>query len=132
MAISFNRTKNNLLNSAAAAVLALPLWAGASLAQEAQAQTQGTDQAQQSDQTQPSGDAGQTADGGQQAQGQGQGQANGSDALVATVGDAEIRNSDLMRAIGALPPQLSSQPPEMVMSMALQQLVLRVLISTQN
>jgi predicted lipoprotein with Yx(FWY)xxD motif len=30
-----------------------------------------------------------------------------------------------MRAIGALPPQLSSQPPEMVMSMALQQLVLR-------
>ena len=118
MAITINSKKTDLLNSVAAAVVALPLLAGASFAQEAQAETQGTAQAQQSDPSQQAGDAG-------QATTQQQAQGTASDVLVATVGDAEIRSSDLMRAIGALPPQLSSQPPEMVMSMALQQLVLR-------
>ena len=128
-----------LLNSAAAVTVALSFWASAVGAQDTQTQdtqsqdtqAQGTDQAQQSDQSQQSGEAGQTADGGTQAQGQGQGQGNSSDALIATVGDAEIRNSDLMRAIGALPPQLSSQPPEMVASMAMQQLVMREAILQQ-
>ena len=134
MAISAVYTKANLLTSVAAAAVALPLWAGASFAQDTQTQTQGTDQTQQSqdtqtqgtDQAQQSGDTGQAPDG-QQGQGQGQ----GSDVLIATVGDTEIRNSDLLRAIGALPPQLSSQPPEMLVPMALQQLVVREAIVQQ-
>ena len=113
MAIAVSVTRTKLLSTAAVAVLAVPLWAGASLAQEAQ--TEGTDQAQQA---QPSGDAGQAA-GGQRGQG------DASDVLIATIGDAEIRNSDLMRAIGALPPPLNAQPPEMLVPMALQQLLMR-------
>ena len=139
MAVAVTLTKTTLLNTAAAAALALPFWAAPVLGQEAQStdqaqQSQDT-QAQQTDQSQQSGDAGQAttgqASGGQQGQGQGQGQNGGSDVLIATVGDAEIRNSDLMRAIGALPPQLSGQPPEMLVPMALQQLVTRQAIVQQ-
>ena len=87
-------TRSTLLNSAAAAMLALPLWVGAGLAQETQGtEGQGTDQAQQ---TQPSGDAG---------------QASGSDSLVARLGDAEIQSSDVLTAIGQLPPTLNRLPP---------------------
>lgn len=50
------------------------------------------------------------------------------DAVVATVGDAEIRGSDVMTAIGMLPPQLQSQPPQMLLPMALDQLIVRELI----
>ena len=111
-----------LLNSAAAAVLAVPLWTGVALAQEAQeAEGQGTDPAQQ---TQPSGEAEQGA-GGQQGQG------DPTDTLVARLGDAEIRSSDVMQAIGQLPPPLSRQPPEMLAATAIQQLILREAILQQ-
>ncbi len=52
----------------------------------------------------------------------------GPDAVVVTVGDAEILGSDVMRAIGALPQPMREQPAEMLLPMALQQLVLRELI----
>lgn len=118
IAVTFVRT--NFLNTAAVAALALPFWAGASVAQEAQTQTQGTEQAQETQQTgqaQPSDDAGQAA-AGEQDQG-------ATDALIATIGEAEIRNSDVMQAIGALPPPLNAQPPEMLVPLALEQLFLR-------
>lgn len=50
------------------------------------------------------------------------------DAVVATVGDAEIRGSDVTAAIGLLPPQLQAQPPQMLVPIALEQLILRELI----
>lgn len=53
------------------------------------------------------------------------------DALVATVDGAEIHGDDVLRFIGALPPQVRQQPPEMVLSLAVQQLVLRELILEQ-
>ena len=52
----------------------------------------------------------------------------GPDAVVVTVGDAEIFGSDVMRAIGALPQPMREQPAELLLPMALQQLVLRELI----
>jgi len=114
-------TRSTLLNSAAAAVLALPLWAGGAKAQDTQAQGQGADQTQPAQQ---SGEAEQ-AGGGQQGQG------DPSDTLVATIGDAEIRTSDVMRAIGELPQPLGSQPPEMLAAAAIQQLVVREAILQQ-
>lgn len=114
-----SQLRTNLWTSAATLALAVPLWAGAALAQETQdaegsqeTQAQGTEQA---DQGQQAGDAGQ----------QGQGQDAANDVLIATIGDAEIRNSDILRAIGDLPPPLNAQPPEMLVPMALQQLLLR-------
>lgn len=115
-------SRSTLLSSATAAVLALPLWTSAALAQETQAtEGEGTEQAQQ---TQQSGEAGQAA-GGEQGQG------DPSDALVARLGDAEIRSSDVMRAMGQLPSPLNRQPPEMLAATAIQQLVLREAILQQ-
>ena len=51
-----------------------------------------------------------------------------ADLLVAKVGDSEIHRSDVLGVIGMLPPQLQQQPPEMLIPMALDQLVLRELI----
>lgn len=120
MAVRVDSPKNKLLTSAAALALALPLWAGAVLAQEGEDAAQDTQApAEGSEPTQQTGDTGQTADG------QSQGEAEAPDVLIATINDAEIRNSDLMRAIGALPPQLSAQPPEIVAATALEQLFLR-------
>lgn len=50
------------------------------------------------------------------------------DLLIATVGDAEIRRSDVIDAIGQLPPQLQQQAPEMLIPLAIDQLVTRELI----
>lgn len=50
------------------------------------------------------------------------------DALIATVGDAEIRRSDVMGALAQLPPQLQQQPAEMLIPLAIDQLVTRELI----
>ena len=52
----------------------------------------------------------------------------GADAVVVTVGETEILGTDVMRAIGALPPAMRQQPAEMLLPMALDQLVLRELI----
>lgn len=101
---------------AAAALLGFPLWAGAVLAQDApKADAPGDTGAQQ---TQSSDQTAQAA-GGQASTGV------VADGLLATIGGVEIRNSDLLTAIGALPPPLSAQPPEIVASLALQQLLLR-------
>ena len=56
------------------------------------------------------------------------GTTGGSDPVVVTVGDAEILNSDVMRAIGMLPPAMRQQPADMLLPAAVQQLVLRELI----
>ena len=123
MAIALMRT------TTIAAILSLPL-AGTALAQ----QSGGTDQAQQpagrtqdatgqtgqqTAQTDAGGMSGQQAEGGQE------------DTLVATVGDAEIRGSDVLTVIGMLPPQMQSQPPQMLVPIALEQLILRELILEQ-
>ena len=107
--------RTRLINSVAAALLGVPLWAGAVSAQEAPeagADTAGAGQAQPAEET--AQDAG-----GQSSSGV------IDNALLATIGGVEIRNSDLLTAIGALPPPLSAQPPEIVASLALQQLLLR-------
>jgi len=49
-------------------------------------------------------------------------------AVIATVGDAEILGSDVTRVIGMLPPTMRQQPDKLLLSAALQQLVLRELI----
>ncbi len=97
-----------ICSTALAAVLGLSLGTGAVLAQEAPDSRQ---QRAQSD--------------------TGAGQVNGApqgDAVVATVGDAEILGSDIMSVIGLLPPQMQSQPPETLVPVALNQLILRELI----
>lgn len=48
--------------------------------------------------------------------------------LVVRVGDADISRSDVSGAISALPPQLRQQPPEMLVPMAVNQLIARELI----
>lgn len=83
------------------------------------------DQAPTDDQTGLSEPAGQ-GQAGQDGTAAGGGQ--GQDALVAKVGDREIRRSDVLTVIGMLPPQLQQQPPEMLIPIALDQLVMRELI----
>lgn len=117
--VETRRSRQALLTATTAVAIALALWASGAWAQDAQ--EQGTEQAQEA---QPSDETGQAA-GGEQASG------DAADALVATLGDAEIRTSDLRRAIGQLPQPLSAQPPELVASAALQQLLLREAILQQ-
>ena len=122
---------------AAAALLALPM-GSAALAQEQGAAQQSQEQAQQQpqpdeqqgdaqqpQQAQQQGDAQQQQT--QQAQGGTTGQA-GPDALVATVGDEEIHTSEVMTVIGTLPEPLRAQQPDMLVPIALDQLILRELI----
>jgi hypothetical protein len=55
--------------------------------------------------------------------------ANASENMVIVrVGDADIRGSDISGAISLLPPQLQQQPPEMLVPMAVNQLIARELI----
>lgn len=109
-------------STAIAAFLSLPLNPGAAVAQ----QSQSADQPQQ-----PAATA-QDATGQQAAQaGSGDSAGPQSDSLVATVGDAEIRGSDVMSVIGMLPPRLQSQAPQMLVPIALEQLILRELILEQ-
>ncbi len=106
-------------STALAALLSLPLVSGAALAQETGQTGQSTTPAQDTTQQQSSQsatDSGQT--GGDQQQ----------DTVVATVGEPEIRGSDVMTFIGMLPPQLQSQPPQMLVPLALEQLIFRELI----
>lgn len=105
-------TNSNMRSTAVAALLSLPVATGGALAQ----QSQETDQTQQ--QSSQSQDATQqqllqSATGSEQSNGDQQ-----PDAVVATVGDAEIRGSDVMTVIGMLPPQLQSQPQQMLVPMA--------------
>lgn len=90
-------------STAVAALLALPLSAGVAFAQQ-------------------SDGAGQVRQPADQAQGQ------EGDALLATVGDAEIRGSDVMTLIGTLPQQMQAQPAQMLVPAALEHLILRELV----
>ena len=105
-------------STAIAALISLPLASGIAFAQQAQDAGQTGQSATQSQDTtqQPSTpSAGEAGD--QQ-----------TDTVLATVGDAEIRGSDVMTIVGMLPPQLQSQPPQMLVPLALEQLILRELI----
>ncbi len=48
--------------------------------------------------------------------------------LIASVGETEIRGADILRFLASLPPQMRNQAPEMLLSLAIQQLVLRAMI----
>ncbi|MDG4647919.1 hypothetical protein P6F26_05640 [Roseibacterium sp. SDUM158017] len=50
------------------------------------------------------------------------------DQLVASVGEAEISGADVTEFIESLPPGMRQQPPQMLISMAVQQIVLRELL----
>ena len=111
--------------TAVAAFAAVPF---AVSAQTQQGQTE--TQPQQSSESQQTGQ-GTDQQAGQQQAGQqqgGQAQKAGQDMVVAKVGDREIRRSDVLTVIGMLPPQLQQQPPEMLIPIALDQLVMRELI----
>jgi hypothetical protein len=57
------------------------------------------------------------------------GSANASeDMVIVRVGDTDIRGSDISGAISLLPPQLQKQPTEMLVPMAVNQLIARELI----
>ncbi|SDY89454.1 hypothetical protein [Citreimonas salinaria] len=105
-------------DTAIAAILSIPVASGAAFAQE-------------SNQTNQSGAGSQSSDSATQQSTSGNGQAGGTqqnDPVVAAVAGTEIFGSDVMKVIGALPPELSSQPSEMLVPMALEQLILRQLI----
>lgn len=56
------------------------------------------------------------------------GAGSGENMVIVTVGDTEILGSDVSTAISLLPPQLRQQPPEMLVPMAVNQLISRELI----
>ena len=132
-----------------AALTALSLAGGAAcIALPAHAQQQDTAQAKQQQQQQTEGQgvrqpAADQAGQQQQSQGQpaeqqdqaqtGQQQAGQQlqDTLVATVDDVEVRQSDVMDAISALPPRIQQTPPQMLIPAVIDQLVLRTLILEQ-
>ena len=124
---------NGKMGSTALAVaLALPLTLGTAWAQQSQGTDQSSETANQSQDSSQSQSSGQQQTPQQSSQSAGSsggtsndGQAN---ALVATVGGAEIRGSDVLTVIGMLPPQLQSQSPDMLVPIALEQLIMRELI----
>lgn len=112
-------------STALAALLALPLGLAPAAAQESTA-TQDQSMAKKIEQA----DAPDTAetDTAMTEALEGEGAMGGPDAVIVTVGEAEILGSDVMRAIGTLPPTMRQQPVDMLLPAALQQLVLRELI----
>ena len=123
---------NGKMGSTALAVaFALPLTLGTAWAQQSQGTDQSSETANQSQDSSQSQSSGQRQTRQQSSQSAGSsggtnndGQAN---ALVATVGGAEIRGSDVLTVIGMLPPQLQSQSPDMLVPIALEQLIMREL-----
>lgn len=69
--------------------------------------------------------AGDAATAGSQDEG---GTGTAQDRLIATVNDTEIREADVTAAMEALPPQAQQMPPEMLLPMVVEQLMLRELI----
>ncbi|WP_265499683.1 hypothetical protein [Paracoccus beibuensis] len=116
-------TNRTLHSAAMAAILALPLAAAPAFAQTAETGQTAEPEGQSPDVTQQAQAAA--------PEGTTVGDPMGApapDAIVATVGDAEIRGADVMSAIGMLPPQVQAQPPQMLAPIALEQLILRELI----
>ncbi len=99
-----------MCSTAIAAILSLPLATGSALAQQSQDTGQTNESVSKSAQTSGSPQ---------------------EDAVVAKVGDVDITGADVMAAVATLPPQLQSQPTQMLVPIALQQLVLRELILEQ-
>ena len=122
-----NTAKSTMRSTAFAALLTVPIASSVAFAQDSNE----AGQADQAEQTQAEQSATPSQDTAQQQSQTGSGEAAGdqqADALVATVGDAEIRGSDMALVVGMLPPELQSQPPQMLLPIALQQLILRELI----
>ena len=122
-------TKAFLTRSTAMVVLlALPLATAPVAAQ--QSTTQSTTQEQSTAERTEQADAPDTAetDSAMTEAPEPQSATGGADTVVVTVGDAEISGSDVMRAIGMLPATIRQQPAELLLPIALQQLVLRELI----
>jgi hypothetical protein len=142
----FSTIKSQLLRSCAtAAIIALPI-SGAALAQEQQTGQEGRSSTQQPQQQAQTGSGEQPAQGSaaqgsaaqtQQQAGAGEQQGGkghvppGRDPLVATVGEAEICGDDVLTVIGLLPEPLRVQQPDMLVPIALDQLVFRALILEQ-
>ena len=122
--------KSKLNGAAIAALLSLPLATGGASAQQSQDTNQNSANQNTAEQSQDQGQQQSSQSATETGQAAGDQQAD-SDTVVATVGGAEIRGSDVMTAIGSLPPQLQSQPPQLLVPMALQQLILRELILEQ-
>lgn len=108
-----------LRTTTAVALLALPLAAAPDWS-HAQEQSAPSDENQTQEQQAPLSPQNEAQSGEQ-----GQAQQN---VLVATVGDKEIRTADVMRVIGLLPEPLRTQPPELLVPLAVDQLVMRELI----
>ncbi|MCA1777650.1 MAG: hypothetical protein LC676_19175 [Loktanella sp.] len=89
------------------ALVCLPLVAGAAFAQD----TDGTDGMEMSEGAIEQSDTGAL-----------------QDAVVVTVGDAEIVGADVMTVINMMPQEMQSQPSETLVPMAIEQLILRELI----
>ena len=62
---------------------------------------------------------------------QGQQQSQQQDQLIATVGEGEIRRSDVMQAITGLPPRAQQTPPQMLFPAVLDQLITRELMAQE-
>ncbi|MFZ3585119.1 hypothetical protein ACOI1H_23730 [Loktanella sp. DJP18] len=114
------RSNSNLRNTAIAAIIGLPFTSGIAFAQDTQQSAGQTDAP-----SAQSGDATQQQSASSTAQ---NGSAEQSDVIVATVGGSDIMSSDVLTVIDMLPPQLRTQPPEMLVPMAMEQLILRQLI----
>lgn len=113
-------TNRTLHSAALAAALALPIAAAPAFAQTADSgQTSGdsTESTQMAPQAAPEG----TTAGDPMA-------APSPDQVVATVGGTDILGEDVVAAIALLPPQVQAQPPQMLIPLALEQLILRELI----
>ena len=112
-------TFESLMRRAAiGASLSLAVAAGPALAQDnaTAGQTGQSSQSTQADQSATSGQSGE------------QSRSLAPETVLALVGDSEIRGADLIEFISAMPPRMRQQPPQMLMSMALDQVILRELL----
>lgn len=104
-------TKDALLGTAAALAFTVAVFGTPALAQN--------DGGSQQQQAGPQAGSGDAMNGG--------GQAGDRDLLVATVGAAEIRESDVMAALAGLPERARQQPPRVLVPAVVNQLILREL-----
>lgn len=116
--------EHSLRSTAIAAILSIPLATGAAFAQSQDATGTGATETGSSDATSGQQSTPQQQTGSDTgAAGQQQ-----EDSVLATVGGTEIRGSEVAEFVGMLPPRLRTQPPQMLVPLALEQLILRELI----
>lgn len=114
-------TRHNLARTIGAC-LSLAIAALPAAAQDSESGEQSDAARDQSTQTTQSGISGQSEGHAQS------GQSLALDTVVALVGDTEIAGAEVIEFISALPPRMRQQPPQMLMSMALDQVTLRELL----